>query len=203
MLQGVEVLGLNWAEMPTAWAAIEAQEHAHRRGHSAVGSDDLLLGVLATHEVAFASPPVLLPPEADRLYAGGHILAASGVSYQTAREVADRMAAVERRAGLDDADARALRSIGIDLDEIVRQAERALGPGALAEQRATGVPRGPFGVAVDTEISPRDLRRGSLRTPPDTGALVRAAIRDDTRAARLLTELNVEPSWVRERLGPV
>jgi hypothetical protein len=197
----MDTLRVSWAEVPRIWAALEAQAHADRRGHPAVGSDDFLLGILATHEVASAGPAVLLPPAADHLYAGGRALAAAGVSYRIAQEVTERMAAAERRAGLDDADAEALRTLGIDVDEIIRQAEHTLGPGALTQKRATPKGRDHFGVRVDPEIPPRRLRGSALRTPPsDTGSLLRAVIQDNTRAARLLTELGVEPGQLRTRL---
>jgi hypothetical protein len=201
-LKLIELLELNWAATPADWATVVAQERAQRLGHPAVGSDDLLLGVLAVHEVALAAPPVLLPPDADHHYAGGDVLAASGVTYRTAVQAADRLAATERRGGLDDADAEALRSLGIDLDEVVRHAERALWPAALAQHRGAAAGRQQLGVRVEAEIAARGLRnRLRLRGDPfNLGALALTAIQDGTRAARLLTGLGVRLAHLRQRL---
>ena len=201
VLRLMDLMRVNWAETPAAWAALVAQERAQRLGHPAVGSDDLLLAVLAVHQVAHAAPAVLLPPDADRYYAGGDLLADFGVTYPRAVQSAERMAATERRAGLDDADAEALRSLGIDLDEVVRHAERALRPGALAQERGAPAGRQLLGVGVEAEIAPRGRRR--LRGDPDIGGLALTAIRDRTRAARLLTELGVQPDQVRRRLQAI
>ena len=204
VLKLIELLELNWAATPAAWATVVAQERAQRLGHPAVGSDDLLLGVLAVHEVALAAPPVLLPPDADHHYASGDVLAASGVTYWTAVHAADRLAATERRGGLDDADAAALRSLGIDLDEVVRHAERALWPAALAQGRGAPAGRQQLGVRVEAEIARRGLRnRLRLRGDPYLGALALTAIQDGTRAARLLTGLGVRLAHLRQRLQAV
>ena len=151
------------------------------------------------HQVAHAAPPVLLPAEAERHYAGGHVLAASGVTYRRTAQGAEQLAATERRGGLDDADADALQSLGIDLDQVVRQAERALGPGALAPKRGTPGGRQLLGMRVETEIAQRGLRT-RLRGDPDLGSLALTALGDHTRAARLLTELGAQPDRVRRRL---
>ncbi|MFD7652959.1 Clp protease N-terminal domain-containing protein [Actinosynnema sp. NPDC059797] len=47
-------------------------------------------------------------------------------------EVVDAFAAARRKGGLSDADAEALRRLGIDVDQIVASVERAHGEGALA-----------------------------------------------------------------------
>lgn len=201
VLKLMDLMQVNWAETPAAWAALVAQERAQRLGHPAAGSDDLLLAVLAVHAVAHAAPAVL-PPDADRYYAGGDVLADFGVTYRRAVQSAKRMAATERRGGLDDADAEALRSLGIDLDQVVRHAERALRPGALAQERGTPAGRQLLGVGVEAEIAPRGLRN-RLRGDPDIGSLALTAIRDRTRAARLLTELGVQPDQVRRRLQAI
>jgi hypothetical protein len=195
-----ERMELNWADGPAAWAAVVAQERAQRLGHPAVGSDDLLLGILAVHQVAHAAPAVLLPADADRHYAGGHVLAEFGVTHQTAAHGAERLAAIDRRAGLDDADADALRSLGIDLDRVVRQTERALRPGVLAQQRGAPAGRQLMGVRVEAEIAPRGLRNRLRGDPFNLATLALTTIQDGTRAARLLTELGVQPDQVRRRL---
>jgi ATP-dependent Clp protease ATP-binding subunit ClpA len=52
--------------------------------------------------------------------------------------------AIARRGGLTDAEAAALRSLGIDVDAVVEQVEREHGAGALAEPRAAKLGRVPF-----------------------------------------------------------
>ncbi|GAA1280669.1 Clp protease N-terminal domain-containing protein [Saccharothrix xinjiangensis] len=47
-------------------------------------------------------------------------------------EVVDAFAAARRKGGLSDADAEALRGLGIDVDQIVASVERAHGEGALS-----------------------------------------------------------------------
>ena len=56
-------------------------------------------------------------------------------------ELREELVAVRRRAGLTEADTRALRELGIDVETVVANVERSLGPGALDPQRR---PRGPF-----------------------------------------------------------
>jgi hypothetical protein len=113
------------------------------------------------------------------------------------------MAATERRGGLDDADAEALRSLGIDLDQVVRHAEQASRPGALAQQRGAPAGRQLMGVRVEAEIAPRGLRNRLRSGPFNLGFLAVTAIQDGARAARLLTELGVQPDKVRSRLQAV
>jgi len=94
---------------PAREAVVQAQEEVRRQQGERLGTEHLLLGVLAdTDNTAAAALRRLgLTPAATR------------------RRIAEL-------AGPDTGlDAEALRSIGIDLDAVRRQAEAAFGPGAL------------------------------------------------------------------------
>jgi hypothetical protein len=69
----------------------------------------------------------------------------------------------------------------------------------FAQQRGAPARRALFGIPADTEIAPRG-RKQARSLPGDTGTLTLIAICDGTRAARLLTELGVQPAAVRQRL---
>lgn len=95
---------------------------------------------------AKAEPVHLLLAIADKDVAG-RVLGGYGVT------VAQLRAAVtgdRRRAGLTDTEISALRSVGIDADEVFRRIEEAFGPGALDEaaapepRRRRGRLGGPF-----------------------------------------------------------
>ncbi|WP_432512737.1 Clp protease N-terminal domain-containing protein [Kineococcus sp. SYSU DK001] len=87
-------------------AVITAQEEARQLRHHRIGEEHVLLGCLATPSVA------------------ERILTGAGADLTTVREVV-------RRDGPPDDDAEALRSLGIDLEEVRRRAEASFGPGAL------------------------------------------------------------------------
>ncbi|WP_432541555.1 Clp protease N-terminal domain-containing protein [Kineococcus sp. SYSU DK002] len=86
-------------------AVVAAQEEARQLGHDRIGEEHVLLGCLATPSVA------------------QRILTGAGADLTTVREV------VHRGTAPDDAEA--LRSLGIDLEEVRRRAEETFGPGAL------------------------------------------------------------------------
>lgn len=90
---------------------IMAQEEARRLGHRHVGSEHILLGVLCGENAD--------PARAT--------LAELGLTHESAE------AQLSRIAGGDDLDANALKSVGIDLDEVRRRVEAQFGPGALDE----------------------------------------------------------------------
>lgn len=90
---------------------VRAQQEARSFGHSWVGSEHLLLGVLAQ-------------PDAP----GVSVLTELGVTLDTGRAA---LGQVIGRGGLDARDADALRTFGIDLDEVRNRVEAAFGPGAL------------------------------------------------------------------------
>jgi ATP-dependent Clp protease ATP-binding subunit ClpA len=82
-----------------------AQEQARELGHSQIGTEDLLLALLA-----------------DRESVGARVLAGLGVTEAAVRTEVTRAS---------DLDAEALGALGIDLDAVRRKAEEAFGPGAL------------------------------------------------------------------------
>lgn len=90
-------------------AVVAAQEQARGSGHHHIGTEHLLLGVLADVDGVAAT-----------------VLRDQGV---------ERAAVVSEMAALGNSDADALRAIGIDLGEVRRKAEAAFGPGALDRVR--------------------------------------------------------------------
>ncbi|NEB04469.1 Clp protease N-terminal domain-containing protein [Streptomyces sp. SID13726] len=81
--------GVNWATMPAGWVKQETYEQARRLGDRAVGTEHVLLALLATHEVALRHPHLLGENTAgeDTRYAGGEQLARLGVDYVSVHRV--------------------------------------------------------------------------------------------------------------------
>ena len=105
---------------------VRAQEDARELGQPSIGTPLLLLGIAGEREAA-----------------GARVLDTLGLSANDIRE--DIRGASERRdPTFSDADERALRGVGIDLDEVRRSVEETFGPGAL--DRGRGAPAGhiPF-----------------------------------------------------------
>jgi ATP-dependent Clp protease ATP-binding subunit ClpA len=90
---------------------VRAQEQARAFGHPWLGTEHLLLGVLAE-------------PHAP----GVSVLTDLGVTLDTGRAALRQLVG---RGGLCESDADALRTLGIDLDEVRRRVEASFGPGAL------------------------------------------------------------------------
>jgi ATP-dependent Clp protease ATP-binding subunit ClpA len=88
---------------------VNAQDQARALGHREILAEHLLLGVMA---------------DTDGI--GARVLRDLGV---------EQDALVSEVAALGDADTEALRSIGVDLHAVRRQAEAAFGPGALDRPR--------------------------------------------------------------------
>jgi len=95
---------------PARKVTVDAQLVARRLGHSHIGTEHLLLGLLETDGVA---AQVL----------GGLGITALAVEREIVTEVG--------RGPLGTGDAEALGAIGIDLDEVRRRMEASFGPGAL------------------------------------------------------------------------
>jgi ATP-dependent Clp protease ATP-binding subunit ClpA len=96
-----------------------AQDEARELGHPNVGAHHLLMGILDEPDTA-----------------GGRALAALGIDRN---EVRDEVRRFERdRAAFSEQDADALRSVGIDLDEVRRTVEESFGPGALERSTPGG-----------------------------------------------------------------
>jgi ATP-dependent Clp protease ATP-binding subunit ClpA len=193
----MRMLSLNWAEMPELWALLDATHHAWRSGQPTVGTDHLLLGVLATHEVAHALPH-LLPTDAPQRYRGGAVLSEHGVTHTRVKQtLASAIDATTRRAGLDQPAVDALQALGIDVDQIVTQAERSFGPGALVIR----------GRARRTRVTRDMRRRWRVAVTPahsSTADLVISILdREQTAARRVLAAMGCDPDDIRQQLGPV
>ncbi len=90
---------------------VRAQDEARAFGHPWLGTEHLLLGVLAE-------------PGAP----GVSVLTDFGVTLDTGRAALGQLVGT---GGLGESDADALRTLGIDLDEVRRRVEASFGPGAL------------------------------------------------------------------------
>lgn len=90
---------------------VRGQQEARGFGHSWLGTEHLLLGVLAQPDAPGVRPLIEL-----------------GVTLDTARAA---LGEVVGRGGLGASDADALRTLGIDLDEVRHRVEATFGPGAL------------------------------------------------------------------------
>lgn len=75
--------GINLASRPAGWVAMETYEQAHRLGNRKVGTEHVLLAVLAIHEVALRYPHLAREgaPAPDTRYTGGERLAGLGLDY--------------------------------------------------------------------------------------------------------------------------
>lgn len=91
-------------------ALADAQHEADTFAHPWIGTEHVLLGVLAADSQ------------------GAALLAQGGVTLDSARAALE---AAVGRGGFCERDAAALRSVGIDLDQVRCAAEASFGPGAL------------------------------------------------------------------------
>ncbi|MFG3258327.1 Clp protease N-terminal domain-containing protein [Streptomyces sp. NPDC048172] len=75
--------GINWAARPAWWVRMETYEQARRLGSDTVGTEHVLLAVLATHEVALRYPHLAGEgdPAPGSRYAGGERLARLGLDH--------------------------------------------------------------------------------------------------------------------------
>jgi ATP-dependent Clp protease ATP-binding subunit ClpA len=92
---------------------VRAQKEARAFGHPWLGTEHLLLGVLAQ-------------PDAP----GVRALTGLGVTLDTARAALSQVVG-KGGPSESESDAEALRTLGIDLDEVRRRVEASFGPGAL------------------------------------------------------------------------
>ncbi len=95
-------------------AVVDAQAEARRLRHNYIGTEHILLGLVTGEGTA------------------AHLLGLFGVDRDRVRE---RVVAIVGEGPRGEPDAEALRSIGIDLDEVRRHIEEAFGPGALDRAR--------------------------------------------------------------------
>ena len=164
---------------PAREAVVHAQEEVRRQQGERLGTEHLLLGVLAdTDNTAAAALRRLgLTPAATR------------------RRIAEL-------AGPDTGlDAEALRSIGIDLDAVRRQAEAAFGPGALNRHCRGSRHRGflPFSPRAKKvlELALREAAQLSDRSIGTEHLLLGVLREGQGVAVQVLAALDVEPGRLR------
>ncbi len=158
---------------------VHAQHDARELDQPSIGTPLLLLGVAE-----------------ERATAGGRVLSALGIGEDDVRDDIRRGAGRERAFSDEDEDA--LRSVGIDLDEVRRSVEGAFGPGALDRGRGARAGHIPFtrGAKKAIELSLREaLALGHKHI--GTEHLLLGIVRDERcSAARLLAARGVD----RERM---
>ena len=158
---------------------VSAQRDARELDQPSIGTAVLLLGVAE-----------------ERATAGGRVLLELGIGENDIRDDIRRAAARERAFSDEDEDA--LRSVGIDLDEVRRSVEEAFGAGALDRGGAARAGHIPFtrGAKKALELSLREaLALGHKHI--GTEHLLLGLVRDERcSAARLLAARGID----RERV---
>ncbi len=170
-------------------AVVRAHDEARALGHRYLGTEHLLLGVAETPDRGRVA--------LDRL----------GFDVEAAR------ADLVRILGTSPSDDEALRSIGIDIDEVRRRVEEAFGPGALGSDpprsrgrwRRNRCDAGPWSRRLPfTPRAKKDLElalREAIRLRSDrigTEHLLLGLVRGDgTVAIRLLRAQGIDPGAVR------
>jgi ATP-dependent Clp protease ATP-binding subunit ClpA len=181
-------------------AVVGAQEEARSLGHSWIGCEHLLLGILAQPEEPAAA-----------------VLGRFGVTPERFRTAIEDLIGQAGRLS----DAEALRTLGIDLDEVKRRVEASFGPGALDTPPRRRRGRLPLPWRRDQDCEPQPLTGHVAFTPRAKQALELAlrealALKDrhigsehillgilrvkGNAAVHLLRSLNVAPEAVRAQL---
>lgn len=164
---------------------VGAQQEAHEIGHAKVGTQHVLLAIARRPDTA-----------------GGRVLATLGLE---PAELLDAItsAGPPDRAGFSDEEAQALRSVGIDLDEVRRTVEEAFGTGAL-DQDVAPVGDKPVGHVSFTRGSKKALElalREAIRLGHrhiGTEHLLLGLVRDERcSAARILASRGLDADRVR------
>jgi ATP-dependent Clp protease ATP-binding subunit ClpA len=109
---------------------VRAQAEAREAGHQPIGTQHTLIALLADADGPIAL--ALRPDEVDAAYVRAEVLRRVGQSPALRRDE-------------EAEDAAALKSIGIDLDQVRRAIEENFGPGALRLPRETQKRKGLFG----------------------------------------------------------
>ncbi len=159
---------------------MRSREEAHQLGHGWIGIDHVLVALAEDEGIA------------------GEVLREAGV---TAEALRDELA--RKPKGEDgDLDAEALRSIGIDLDDVRRAAERTFGDGALdGPLDRTGRPRGghtPFTPDAKKALE-RAVRQTLMLGHRSIGSehLLLGVLDESGPGVSLLTRLGVDPQQLR------
>ena len=129
---------------------IDAQHEARELGHRRVGTQHVLLAMARAPDSA-----------------GGRVLATLGLEPVELFEAVTSSVG-EEGTGFSDEDAHALRSVGIDLDEVRRTVEEAFGPGALDDEVA---PSGDNRRATSRSRAARRRRSSSLSARRSTSGI--------------------------------
>ncbi|GAA2821791.1 Clp protease N-terminal domain-containing protein [Saccharopolyspora taberi] len=134
----------------------------------------------------------------------GRMLAEHGV---TRDDITTAHAEARRRGGLTDADASALRDLGIDVDSVVHSVEDTHGPGALAAGRRR---RSRFGLRrhIPFGTEAKKILEGSLREALDLGNraigdehFLLAILQRATAASEVLDRNGITYASVRSRFS--
>ena len=166
-------------------AVAAAQREAAALRHGWIGTEHVLLGVLATGG------------------GGARLLAGFGVDAAGVREDVVRMVG----RGEDDIDPEALATLGIDLEAVRERVERAFGPGALSRRgrcRRGGIGHSVPFTARAKKVLELSLREAITLSQRDLRAehLVLGLLREgDGVAARVLTERGVTLAAAREKVA--
>ncbi|TWJ12696.1 ClpA/ClpB-like protein [Stackebrandtia albiflava] len=134
----VKNTGVNLASRPAQWVGMETYEQAHRLGDGVVGTEHVLLAVLATHEVALRYPHLARERAAGSgtRYSGGERLAHLGVDYASVH--------------------RAVTGNRVPLTDDARPVAGYLGRGAASGDAMTDPGTGPL---VDTLLNEKTRAR--------------------------------------------
>jgi ATP-dependent Clp protease ATP-binding subunit ClpA len=167
---------------------VDAQLVARRLGHSHIGTEHLLIGLLETDGVA------------------AQVLGRLGI---TAAAVEREIVTEVGRGPLGTGDAEALGAIGIDLDEVRRRMEASFGPGALhwhPDPRCRGerprlghVPFSPRAKKV-LELSLREALALKHRYIGSEHLLLGLVREGEGLAMLVLTRLGAGPQAIRARV---
>jgi ATP-dependent Clp protease ATP-binding subunit ClpA len=165
-------------------AVVHAQGEARGLRHPRIGTQHVLVGLLV-----------------EPVGAGGRALRALGLELRDARADLADLFPVDR-PGIAAEDAEALRTLGIDLDEVRRAVEEGFGEGAL-ERRWTGGGHLAFDPAAKKvlELSLREaLRLGAKHI--GTEHILLGLLREGGRsgAARILEARGIDPDGLRAEL---
>jgi hypothetical protein len=124
-----------------------AQQEARKLGRPNIGTQHVLLGVLSTRDTA-----------------GARALEAIGIGEREVREDVHRLD--RDRSAFSDQDADALRSVGIDLDEVRRTVEQTFGSGALERGATAGARSWTGHVPPHTGVEEGARARAPRGDPP-------------------------------------
>ncbi|MGW8726043.1 Clp protease N-terminal domain-containing protein [Streptomyces sp. NPDC055808] len=159
-------------------AIVASQDEAIALGHDFIGTEHILLGLAGTDGIA-REALTARGAEVERLRAETvRILDAAGVPSTGGRPAKD-----------------ALASIGIDVEEIKRQADNAFGPGAFQYPRPAYTPR----AKTVLEATLREAKAlGHDRFGTEHMLLGLLAAGDGGRGLQVLAALGADPAGLRE-----